>query len=130
MKRAAVIVVALLSASLAVGCKGKQTGAREYFARELTCPEDRVEVRARTDIRPSNLKTKSTPSKEIAADPQRLKIMQTEQAESDASENSLNEVLEVRGCDHQKIYSCHRHNKQLNTIMCSSREYPAGVTKW
>jgi hypothetical protein len=130
MKRAAVVVVALLCGSLAVGCKGMKTGAQQNFAREFTCPEDRVEVRPRTEIRPSDLKTKSTPSKEIAADPQRLKIWQTAKDESDASENSLNEVFEARGCDHQALYSCHRHNKQPNTIMCSSRDYPAGVTKW
>ncbi|MDB4995406.1 MAG: hypothetical protein JWM74_2838, partial [Myxococcaceae bacterium] len=59
MKRAAVLIVALFATSLAVGCKGMKTGAQESFAREHTCPEERVEVRARTEIRPSDLGSKS-----------------------------------------------------------------------
>ncbi len=128
-RRAAVVVT--ISGALVVSCANVETGSREHFSKELTCPIDRVESHPRPDVHRSDLKAKDTPPKEVAADPARLKMWQDKQKETSDWQDSLDQFFDVRGCDHQKLMACHRHNKNTNVVMCSSYEYTAGVTaKW
>ena len=115
---------------LLAGCKSKEQGAREHFSKDLTCPEDRVEVRERADVKASAWMRVETPPADVAADPERLKMWQAKQDERRSYEESSDAIFEAKGCGAQKLYACHRHNKDPSYIMCSSRDYPAGVAKW
>jgi hypothetical protein len=126
------IVGALAAAIGLSACKSKEQGAKEHFSQDATCPEDRVEVRARTDLKPSMWLPKETPPASIAADPGRLAMWQDARDQRLASTDSRDDIFEARGCGQQKVYACHRHNKDLGYIMCSSfpQGYPPGVAKW
>ncbi len=130
MKLRAGAVILGICAITVTGCKGVATGAKEHFSKDFSCPEDRVEVRERPDLHPSDGKTPETPSKEIAADPARLKMWQAAQDSARASTDSNDTIIEARGCGHEKLQACHRHNKDANYIMCFGMEYPPGATKW
>ena len=77
-----------------VGCS-KETGARETFSREHTCPEDRVEVRERKDLRPSMLRVRVSPPPEIASDPGRLAQFNEKQAEMDKGADTFGDIYEA-----------------------------------
>jgi len=124
------LVLGAVAVVLLSGCKSKEQGVREHFAKDFTCPEKRIEVRERTDLKPSNWSKETPPPAEIAADPERLKMWQAKRDEQRGYEDSSDTIFEARGCDHQKLYACHRHNKDPNYIMCSSRDYPANAEKW
>ncbi|MBL9028239.1 MAG: hypothetical protein JNL21_38960 [Myxococcales bacterium] len=59
-----------------VGCKGLETGAKEHFGEKFSCPEDRVEVRARPDLKWSKVvfgdRPQEGPPDEVKKDPGRL----------------------------------------------------------
>jgi hypothetical protein len=124
---AAVMVVCAIGVS---GCKGITTGAKEHFSKDFSCPEDRVEVRERADLHASDGKERDQPSKEIAADPARLKMWQAAQDSARASSDSDETIVEARGCGHETLQACHRHNKDPSYIMCFGMAYPVGVAKW
>ncbi len=107
------------------GCRSKEQGAREHFSKDVTCPEDRVEVKARTDLHPSDWLEKRTPPADIASDPGRLSMWQAQQADLRSRADTQDDIFEASGCGTQKLYACHRHNKDLNYIMCFSQSYPA-----
>jgi hypothetical protein len=130
MAYAAQVLAAGLLVLGVTGCKSVTKGAKEHFSQDFTCPMDRVEVRERPDIRPSDLEPALAPPKDIAADPQRLKMWQAQQDESRAYANSSDTMLEARGCDHQTLYACHRHNKDSTYVMCSRKPYPPATAKW
>lgn len=115
---------------LVSGCKSVTEGARERFSKDHSCPLDRVEVRMREDLRPSDLETRPKPSPEIAADPGRLRVWQEEETKARELSDRGEKMVEVRGCAVQTLYACHRHNKDANYIMCGAKEYVPGVARW
>lgn len=119
-----IFVFTLLGAIAGSGCKKVTQGAKEHFAKDFTCPIDRVEVRPRKDLRPSDFEKRPRPSKEIAADPERLALWQAEQKKSLEWMDNHDEIIEANGCGHEALYACHRHNKDANYIMCSSKKLP------
>jgi len=121
-------LVLAAAALVLAGCQSLESGAREDFSSANTCPLERVEARKRTDLRPSDLKGQKTPSKEIAADPDRLRMWRDEQATLAAQANDGHEVIEVRGCGHTELDDCHRSSK--GSIFCFSRDYPPGAAHW
>ena len=120
-------VVFLLSL---VACKSVTEGARERFSKDHSCPLDRVEVRPREDVRPSDLLARPQPSPEVARDPERLAVWQAAEAQSRAYEDRADKIVEVRGCGQQTLLACHRHNKDASYVMCSEKPYPPGVARW
>lgn len=117
-------VFTLVGIIAASGCKKVTQGAKEHFSRDFTCPLERVEVRPRKDLRPSDFEAHAKPSKEIAADPDRLAMWQAEQNKNREWMDKHDEILEARGCDHEALYACHRHNKDASYIMCSQKKLP------
>lgn len=126
MKRALefAAVLTFVGVIAASGCKKITQGAKEHFSKDFTCPIERVEVRPRKDLRPSDFEKPARPSKEIAADPDRLAMWQAEQDKSREWMNKHDEIIEARGCGHEALYACHRHNKDASYIMCSSKKLP------
>jgi len=104
-------LLALLAA--AGGCKRLQTGAREEFAKAYSCPEERVSVRARSDLKYGDLVLSSSlqqePADEVKKDPVRLAKWESdrrkEQAELRERLNRL-DVFEVKGCAHVALLGC------------------------
>lgn len=96
------------------GCKRLRTGAREEFGKIYSCPEERVEVRARDDLKYGDIilsgRATKTPPDEVRADPGRLAKWQSDRrAEDETLRDSLNErdVFEVKGCDHVSFFGCY-----------------------
>ena len=71
------LAVALLGSA----CKSKEQGAREEFSETYTCPLDRVEVRARPDVKKSDLAKREDPPPDIEADPGRLQLWRSKRDE-------------------------------------------------
>jgi hypothetical protein len=95
------------------GCKRLSTGAREHFARKLSCPEERVTVKPREDLRYGELVAKvvqaEVPPDEVKRDPERLAKFQRDQAQAKAEQvASLDgvDVFEVTGCGHTQLLGC------------------------
>ncbi|MBM4369332.1 MAG: hypothetical protein FJ102_24175 [Deltaproteobacteria bacterium] len=101
------LVLVLLGTLLALAdCKRLGTGAREDFAREYSCPEARVAVTERSDLRYSAFSpppSPGTPAPEVAADPERLaKWTSDQQEEHSALMRDLDRAVtmyQVTGCD-------------------------------
>ncbi len=110
------------------GCTSVVDGSKEEFARSFTCPLDRVESHARSDLHAADFESKSrkTPPKDIAADPERLKIWEADRKRATDFDDSRDQIVEVRGCGHEVLYACHRF-KSGNRFICSTKDYPAGV---
>jgi hypothetical protein len=124
--------LAVLLILLATACQGYESGAREQFSKQFTCPEDRVEVRqSALTVASVKGKKRAEPPPEIKADPGRLKLWQAEQDKT-ASFSSVfcSELWEARGCDHQTLYCCYRPSKHANRVNCSSEDYPPGAAKY
>jgi hypothetical protein len=100
--------------------------AKKAFANSFTCPSDRVELRARNDIRGSMFVSHPQPGAEISSDPARYAIWQKKEAEKDRDADSGGNYgvfyFDVRGCGHQVLYEC------SNKPRCSEVKYPAGVS--
>ncbi len=111
------------------GCS-KETGAREKFSQEFTCPEDQVEVRERKELKPSMLRVKSPPPPEIASDPARLRLYKEQQAESDEGADTLGDIFEARGCDKQSLYACRIRSNKTFGVSCMTQPYVDGVSRW
>lgn len=116
MRHIAVIAVCGVLTSLACfGCNRLSTGAREQFATTYSCPEDRVEVKSREDLKWGALvlgaRNKEAPPAEIAQDPGRLAKWQSDQEEKSKSLDSLSDkvdVYQVTGCGHDVLMGCWR----------------------
>lgn len=101
-------------------CQSLIDGSREHFSKSFSCPLDRVEAKARTDLRDSSFRRKEEPPAEIAADPERLKMWQAKQDEQREFFDRGNEIFEMKGCGHEQFLSCHRGK---SAIFCMSREF-------
>ncbi|WP_437977625.1 hypothetical protein WMF11_12400 [Sorangium sp. So ce295] len=102
--------MAMLSSA---GCKRLKTGAGEDFAKRYSCPEDRVEVRARTDVKWGTVvlggRSPEAPPAEVKDDPGRLAKWNADRAEKDAeTRKRLDDldVFQVIGCGHDELVAC------------------------
>jgi hypothetical protein len=107
----AAALVALWAALSVSGCKRLTRGARERFGTQFSCPEDRVEVRARDDLDPGMVVYPAeTPPEEIKDDPGRLaKWKKDLEAHRDRWRDADDkaEVFDVSGCGHAARYVCY-----------------------
>jgi hypothetical protein len=108
-----VLVLVLLLALATSGCKSLKSGARESFARKYSCPEDRVEIAPRKELRAADLllpKTVETlPADEIKNDPGRLQKWRDDRAAVREQQVRLYERYEVfaaTGCDKSALVCC------------------------
>jgi hypothetical protein len=103
-------------------------GAKSDFSAAYTCPADRVEVRARPDLHPSDFKRKTrpkTPPGEVAADPERLRMWQAEQDRLRNYDDNYHSVYEVSGCGHVVLYECgHASRGSSTSWICWERTLP------
>jgi hypothetical protein len=131
--RPLLVSCASVSWILLAACQSYESGARESFSKEFTCPGERVTVKERPELKPSQVMyggaNARQPPKEIATDPGRLKIWQAEQDKTTASVDSSCEMWEASGCDHAKLLCCRRPSKHANRVSCSSYDYPPGMAK-
>jgi hypothetical protein len=113
------------------GCFGPVTtdDVKKEFSKDNTCPVERVEARERPELKPSQLEWNPAPPAEIAADPGRFAMWKAERDKQNAYTDGRDHVFEARGCGHQTLYACHRTGKR-GSIMCHSRKYPDGVSRW
>jgi hypothetical protein len=95
----------LVAAVIQIACHSLADGAKSYFSTEFTCPMDRVEVRPRPDLHPSDWSKPRRPPSEIASDPGRLKMWQDEQDKLRRYADS-DPMFEVQGCGHHVLYDC------------------------
>jgi hypothetical protein len=133
------LALAALAALAAVaGCKALDEGAKEGFSHRYSCPQERVQVRRRADVRPYDVAFgrlgPATPPDEVAADPGRKALWEKDEREKRRRWNSSFEVYEVRGCGHQVIQTCaHPVDLDGGTLVgqvdCTEGEYPAGAQK-
>ena len=108
-----VVCLALSLPLVLASCKGLDSGAREEFAKKYSCPESRVAVKAREDLKYGDLilgtSTTKTPPDEVKRDPERLAKWEADQRkENQESRENLNRlsVYEVTGCDHRAFLGC------------------------
>ncbi|MGK3995561.1 hypothetical protein [Sorangium sp. So ce1024] len=112
----AVLPACLLITSVilsSAGCKRLKTGAREDFAKRHSCPEDRVEVIERDDVKWSTVVfgagPQETPPDEVKSDPGRLAKWNADRAAKDAEMRATLDdldVFQVRGCGHDELVAC------------------------
>lgn len=126
----------LVSLACSVGaCKSLEKGAREEFGEKFSCPDDRVSVRARSDLEPAEVlngnQGKRKPPDEVKRDPGRLAKWEKDEQERLAKQNrgySGYEVFEVSGCDHKLLMVCHHPNTQrgyqAHLVSCDERPLP------
>ena len=122
-------VAVLLGGLLLSGCQGAASAAKDKFALEYSCPEDRVTVRPRDDIRWSTVALhvpESSPPPEVQKDPARYAKWKADQAEQYAPLRELYDsfdVFEGTGCDHDVLLGCKRPAKSNgpNRVICEIR---------
>jgi hypothetical protein len=129
MTKTSLLLVLALPTGL-VGCQSKEAGAREKFAEEFTCPADRVEVRERSDLKPSMLRAQVPPPPDVAADSARLAIWKAEEEKNNKNADQGCDLFEARGCNQQSLVCCSRHAKRMNEASCMTRPYANGVARW
>jgi hypothetical protein len=136
------LYIALPIAICLVACVSLGIGARDDFARRFSCPEDRVHVVLRQDLR-RRLETEDdrdlartryplqdTPLPEVARDPERLAKWRRDQTEIWRERTSMlqglhsnEDVFELNGCEHALLLAC-RHPSALrggfiiNAVTC------------
>jgi hypothetical protein len=106
-------ITCLLALAASTGCrKSLSEGAREEFARQHSCPEDRVTVRERDDVSPAEIVPgleEKEPPPEVAADAERLAKWKQDAEEKRAkAEDAVSSlaVFEVSGCDTSMVMLC------------------------
>ena len=115
------------------GCQSVADGAKEQFSQDHVCPLERVETRARPELKPSQFSTPSTPPNDIAADPGRLELWRAERASLAANEDAWGDVVEARGCDVHVFYSCGHPTRSSDgrRWMCTVESHvPNTISKW
>jgi hypothetical protein len=122
-------VVALLS------CKKLEDGAKEQFARQYSCPENRISVEPRPELKWSELvfgkQAPEQPPDEVKRDPERLAKWKSDHQNTKSSEPY--QMFRVTGCDHEAYFGCthptdpHGGGTQVGLVNCS--EAPAPGTK-
>ncbi len=114
LERRLLVAVCLLVPLL--GCTRLSTGARKDFARQYSCPDDRVQVRSRDDLNAKDLLAPNRapappPPLEVKNDPARYALWKANQAAARAREAApygAYEVFTVTGCGHTELLAC-RH---------------------
>ena len=126
LERGATLAVLLATATL-TACHSLSEGARRDFSTDFTCPLERVEVRAREDLHPSDWfkGPARTPPREIAVDPARLKMWQDRENEQRHYADSYHHIFEANGCGHRALYECGHSTRGSSTSwICYSRTDP------
>jgi hypothetical protein len=137
MRRPLLAAACLLLLPLgATACKRLSTGAREDFAARHSCPEDRVEVKTRSDLQPAQVlgragEMPATPPDEVKKDPGRYAKWQKDQAErreATLATYSVYEVIEASGCGHNELLVCHHPRDENGTrageVTCDQGKKP------
>jgi hypothetical protein len=103
-------LVCLLSLA---GCKRLATGAKEHFAKEYSCPEGRVEVIPRSDLKYSAYfppRAAETPPDEVKRDPERLARWRADREGAHKAQmadlDGRLDMFQARGCDHEVFMGC------------------------
>jgi hypothetical protein len=130
-------------AVLVLSAGSVQTAVKEKFSFDFTCPVERIEVRDRSDIKPSDFKVKDPPPlppPEVAADPARLALWRERNPDrrSDVDFDNLldidNSVEEARGCNRKAMYRCDWDSGYLRDVTmhrrCRKVDPPPGATHW
>jgi hypothetical protein len=115
------------------GCQSVADGAREQFSHDQVCPLDRVEARARPELKPSQFGARPTAPQDVAADPGRLALWQAEQAKFAANDDAWGEIVEARGCDVHVFYSSGHPTRSSDGSrwMCTVESHvPDTISKW
>jgi hypothetical protein len=102
------LVVSLSLVGLA-SCDYSST-ARDTFAKNNTCPPERVSVVARNDMKGSSFQQArgAAPPPDVAADPARLRYWQRQQGEGAVNADRLcGSVYQATGCGKQEFFCCH-----------------------
>jgi hypothetical protein len=108
-------------------------GAKEHFSQSQTCPLDRVEVRERPELKPSQFYKSPAPPADVAADPGRLQMWRNTQAENAANHSKFESIVEARGCDKHVFYACSHPTSTSGNERWScteERDVPDGISKW
>jgi hypothetical protein len=116
------------SAALLLACEKLEADAKKSFSAGNACPIERVESRERPDLRPSMLMESSSPPAEVARDPQRLALWKEQEDKARAGTDRDQTVFEVRGCNHEELYRCHRFKNTRS--FCMSMHYPPKAARW
>jgi hypothetical protein len=118
---------------LVAGCQSHEGAAREEFARQYSCPADRVTVKRRADIRWSTVMWEDPseePPEEVAKDPERLAKWRADQKEMYApliASLDEYEVFEADGCKHTMLVGCKRPAKSADgKPRCTVAKEPSG----
>jgi hypothetical protein len=121
----AAVGCAALIAGVLIAFQSDETIARDHFASDFTCPNERVTVTARKDLAAVDLAVRpEAPPKDIAADPGRLAIWQKAAAQRAAYYDGKS-VIQARGCEHEVFYICGQLRSSGATRHgCTSAEYP------
>jgi hypothetical protein len=126
-------VGALVLVLTQIACQRLSDGAKEKFSAAFTCPLDRVEVRARPDLYPGDGFKARNPPSEIASDPGRLKLWQTQQDQLRSYSDGY-QIYEARGCGNQSLYECATATRSSNTLLIKAirfnLRYLPGMAKW
>ena len=89
--------------------------ARETFSKEFTCPADRIQI---TPAAPEPA-SGAEPSPEIANDPARLKLWQSQHDLEDQTAKKTWSYFAVEGCEHTARYRCNdTFARSLDSAMC------------
>jgi hypothetical protein len=121
----------------AAGCWSPSDEVREDFSRELSCPKGSIQVRTRADVDAYDLTHDSRkPPADVAANPQRLAVWQSNQERDREYSRSHYGVLEAKGCGSESLYECVTttstgKSSHGNTGWgCSKYAYKPGIAKW
>jgi hypothetical protein len=86
---------------LLCACSSLHAAARDAFVHKYSCPEERVTVRKRPDLKHPAADAPKPPA-EVAKDPERLKLWKADHPSDDAQYK----YFQVSGCDHDDVYTC------------------------
>ena len=129
MRRSLALMTVLLVAAVPA-CKSVKTGAREHFAKTHSCPEDRVQVVVREDLKFGELTfgkmALPTPPDAVKDDAERLaKWKKDKLGEQDKTREEFNsnfDMFEVTGCKERDLLACgHRrsgNNIRFGDVIC------------
>jgi hypothetical protein len=101
-------MIAGLTLLFATACRNFEGAAIETFSKQRSCPESGVTARVRDDLGAYDVQfpTAVLPPPDIASEPARLAMWQTEQAQMRSRFNDRQRVYEVSGCNERWFASC------------------------